>query len=472
MTLTFSASDRIAGFSPALFRKTLRTFAGRSNPGQLIGQALFSDTRQGAIVYEECLDRGMIQPPGVDESRTRRTHRGVTAAGISVIGSASSRMPKAKAEKCLSDLLDRIEAMNASPDTTRLIDEIWVFGSMLRDVETVGDIDIAVVSSCGRPDLEGKARIKEITRQFRDRRGPYKSIDSMIGMEEWLEKTAIFGGRMPKIFSGFHGGYDDLLALAVPCRLVYDRSRGGRVSDPVLPRHPKSTGRHASILPATTVEDIQPVSLRPMDARWVCGYDETMTVWQHPIFRNSPAMRRDIFPVNGMYADMWVISSESQMLNRIEGGAGKPWRPAALKTRQPFDCRHMTGLMIQDQFSSSAVRMERNIDISETAALLNVVFHSPEASTGSALHENMPGLAAVIILADMERLVRRQMEDASRVPVSVRISLAEGEGSNLSGLMLADAVAKAIRRNVGEMVEAIEAENPASYVSQVVVIRQ
>lgn len=472
MTLTFSSSDRIAGFSPALFRKALRTFAGRSNPGQLIGRALFSDTRQGAIVYEECLDRGMIQPHGLDESRTQRAHRGVTAAGISVISSASSRMPKAKAEKCLSDLLDRIDVMNASQDAMRLIDEIWIFGSMIRDVETVGDIDIAVVSSRGRPDLDGDLRLEEIARQFRERRGPQKSIDSMVWMQDWLVTTAVFGGRVPKIFSGFHGGYDDLLALAVPCRLIYDRSRGGRVSDPVLPRHPQSTGRHVSISPATTIEDIQPVSLRPMDARWVSGYDETMAIRQYPMFRNSPAMRSDLFPVNGMYADAQVISSEAQMLNRIEGSAGKSWRPVALKTSRPFDCRHMAGLVIQDQFSSSAVRMERNIDISMTAASLDVVFHSPEASIGPALHENMPGLAAVIILADVERLVRRQMEDISRVPVFVRISLADGEGGNLSGLMLADDVADAVCRNVGAIVEAIEAENPASYVPQVGIIRQ
>lgn len=467
MSLTFSKAERIAGFSPALFRKALRAYAGRMDPGRLICAALFRDAPQGAIVYEEALARGMILPPGQESAETSTGRRGITCAGVAVLQSTSSRTPKEKAQKHLADFLDRIDVLNASLSATRRVEEVWIFGSMLREVETVGDIDLAVSFSCGMPELEGAARQEEVLRQFRARRGPSKFIGSMIGMEEWMVSDAAFGGRMPTIFSGFHHGHDDLIALGVPCQLVYARARGGCVADPVLPRHPKSRGRKRGTPPVVTKDTLRPTPLQPMDARWITGYDGREVICPHRLFRTNRALVRSLFPVNDLDVDMQVITDKETSRSREGECCGDEHHGGnAIHAGYPRDGRRMVGLAIKDQVSTSAVEMERSI-VTGPAPALNVTFHHPKASLGPVMNANMAGLIATLLLADAERLVRRQMESASFSPVAIQIALAEGDQENLTGRILANIVASLLRQHIGKVRENIEADTRATSVPEI-----
>ena len=62
MGISFSQDMRIAGYRPAVFTSALRGFARTESPGNLIDlKSVFPLRRDGAIVFEECLERGLIE---------------------------------------------------------------------------------------------------------------------------------------------------------------------------------------------------------------------------------------------------------------------------------------------------------------------------------------------------------------------------------------------------------------------------
>jgi hypothetical protein len=62
MGISFDREVRIAGYRPAVFKDALRGFMRTRSPGNFIDlKSVFSLRRDGAIVFEECLDRGLIE---------------------------------------------------------------------------------------------------------------------------------------------------------------------------------------------------------------------------------------------------------------------------------------------------------------------------------------------------------------------------------------------------------------------------
>ena len=110
MSVNFSADLRIAGYKPAVFKNGIRGFMRTLNPGNMIDLKVFPQRRDGAIVFEECLDRGLIAPDG-DRFK-------VTDAGMSVAASKlRPRTALAAAQRIFEEFLDRVERVNADPDS-------------------------------------------------------------------------------------------------------------------------------------------------------------------------------------------------------------------------------------------------------------------------------------------------------------------------------------------------------------------
>jgi hypothetical protein len=62
MGISFDRNARIAGYRPAVFKDALRGFMRTRSHGNLIDlKSIFPFRRDGAIVFEECLDRGLIE---------------------------------------------------------------------------------------------------------------------------------------------------------------------------------------------------------------------------------------------------------------------------------------------------------------------------------------------------------------------------------------------------------------------------
>src|SRR4051812_21114223 len=61
MGLSFDQCLRIAGYRPAVFNDALRAFMRTRSPGALIDvKSVFPLRRDGAIMLEECFDRGLV----------------------------------------------------------------------------------------------------------------------------------------------------------------------------------------------------------------------------------------------------------------------------------------------------------------------------------------------------------------------------------------------------------------------------
>ncbi len=94
-------------------------------------RSIFPHRRDGAIVYEECLDRGLI-----DRVAGKLAEAGLTLVRSKVV----ARTPREKARTVLNAFLDRVDQLNHAPEAISRVDEIWLFGSFMRDEAAVGDI--------------------------------------------------------------------------------------------------------------------------------------------------------------------------------------------------------------------------------------------------------------------------------------------------------------------------------------------
>ena len=65
--------------------------------------------------------------------------------------SAAKPIHRETANRLLSEFMERVHAVNATPDYLFRVSEVILFGSMLTDVDRLGDVDVAV-------NLESKAR--------------------------------------------------------------------------------------------------------------------------------------------------------------------------------------------------------------------------------------------------------------------------------------------------------------------------
>lgn len=198
------------------------------------------------VLLHELRERGLI---GLEKAETRSgTIDGLTHAGLALVAAvARKRTPKSKAREVLEKFLAACSAANAREDFPITIKEIWLFGSMIAAQKTeVADIDLVMVT--------------EYRAKFDDRRKQLKQLAEAIGGENvcsnlrydlfWSEKyvlnQVLHGGRRHPLLS--FARLNDLIALACPCQLIFDATRGGKVEDPVLERHPSSTGRADTVL--------------------------------------------------------------------------------------------------------------------------------------------------------------------------------------------------------------------------------
>lgn len=243
-------------------------------------KSIFSHRRDGAIVFEECLDRSFIED---------RDGLIVTAAGEALArGKASPRTPLAKALQVLDDFLTRVDAMNSDDEAVRYVEEVWLFGSVLRQAETVGDIDLAIATR-RRPKYAGKSgynrMLSHLHKLFADRDDVPLNPPLYWLPDFWHMRRALFGAQRHRLLA-VKEDMDELADLGVPCRLIYDRSRGGRVDAPMLARHPTSKGRLNDIDPPAEFPDLTPTQLRPMDARWLSSFEpwgSVVVVPQHVV---------------------------------------------------------------------------------------------------------------------------------------------------------------------------------------------
>ena len=373
-------------------------------------KSVFPQRRDGAIVFEECLDRRLIEV---------RDGFQLTAGGEAMIrGKAKARTPLAKANALLDEFLARVHALNNDESAVRYVEEVWLFGSMLCSADTVGDIDLALVTD-RRPQYRSRRGYQQMKAHLKKVMANRDDVPQTQGLlwsaERWLVERALFGAKRHPLLAGVHTDTDDLAALAVPCRLIYDRSQGGRVDGPVLDRHPKSIGRCNDVDAPTEMPDLAPSELRPMDARWVAGFTPWGGVSPYDIFRGWTDEAHRLFP---HYPRGLLIAGEDFKPHNA------PWLPKRLK-KGGLDGRAAIALINASELWGTSVILRRRIERSATHWTLVAAIEDLELFRVRRLEAStVPDLAAaaaLILAVDAERMLRRSTETEEHLAVRVGI---------------------------------------------------
>jgi hypothetical protein len=417
--LSLDTSLLIAGYRASVFRDGLRGYMRTGERGNMIDlKSVFPHRKDGAIVLEECLDRGLL-----DRADLKITPAGETIAGAKV----TARTPLAKAQAVLDALLERAHLMEQDPDAITQVEEIWLFGSVLRGEVTVGDIDLAIPTSR-----------RERFRDDHDAR--YAHVDAVLSRkgkelatweESWVKEARLaryelFGDRRHPLLSGVRTDFLDLAALAVPCRLLYDRARGGRVDDPILPRHPTSEGRRVDIVPAALMPDLTPLPVQPMDARWLAAFSRFGGIQPYLMYRSQLDAMWAVF--EGRTQGLWICA-DGQDPHRMD------WIPERAK-RPGLDGRDAALLVSDSDQRGTSFVVNRRMDLDASrwtlhASFSDVEFFKHRGKVKPAPVHNLAAVLALLLATDGERMLRRAAELDGKP--SIAISLAsEGLGSVLA----------------------------------------
>jgi predicted nucleotidyltransferase len=308
MGVTLPKDTTLAGFTMTQVKHALRSYARTGEAQNFFEIESFAPSRlEAAALYEELLERKLIDPSGHSQESY------LTEEGLAIASGKTRRSSLAAARKVLDELLARIERTNATGQPVNVVDRVWLFGSVMREQETVGDIDLAIelIHNPAFPDDSSRWKRHQELVDLAPSHLPY------FRKFGWHEERGIFGERRHPLLAGAHLDSDELQRLGVPCQLIFDRSREGRVDDTVLPRHPDSSGRSNEMPAARELPDLTPIPATPLplDARWISAYRVDGSMSPHRLF----SVRRSI-PGSGCF----VLTDGTKFYSRN-------WRPRSLR---------------------------------------------------------------------------------------------------------------------------------------------
>lgn len=235
---------------------------GSSDPGDIAARKDVQDDPRNVIaVLSELEANGLTGIEAGEGVLSTWERYGLTDKGLALAGAAATkRIPRKTAERKFRGLLERAEKVNSDPYTARLVERIWLFGSLLDPEKSdVGDIDV-VVESVRTGEFEslfeegtGKAW-DYLCRHYPDLMTDARSYLAYVASDSTVLHKMLFGPRRDPAFAP--NDIDTLERLHEPCRLAFDRSRGGIVDDPILPHLPTSEKRDESMKPRLTLPDL------------------------------------------------------------------------------------------------------------------------------------------------------------------------------------------------------------------------
>jgi predicted nucleotidyltransferase len=412
MGINFERDRRVAGYKIAVIKAALINLSKKRSPEDLIDiKSIFPLRRDGAIVFEEGLDRGLIALDG----KLTITEKGEAISR----GRATPRACLPRACALLDEFLTGVDQLNSDPDGVRQVNEVWLFGSVMRGQETVGDIDLALVTGRRPECVADHDTMRQRLDKLLSRYAASASEKSIWAKEEWVTNRALYGPRRHPLFAGVQADVQDLSALGVPCRLIYDRARGGRVGDPILPRHPESKGRRDGFSPPSAIPDLAPCDPRPMDGRWIAGFHALGDVSPYDIFRGWTQEAKKLFP---------EYPKGLRVVGNGDNQDGRRWIPKRHNSNE-LDGRAAIALIKETPRSGVSVILKRRLEKTQTDWTLHVSFEDVELY-GRQKRNNIEELsdlsaaAALIVAVDAERMLRRAAEEIGAPAVQLKVDVA------------------------------------------------
>jgi len=400
----------LAGFTLTQVKQALKTYARTGREENFFEVKSFAPSRmEAATLYEELLERKFVDPKA-----TSYEHY-LTEAGLAMAGGKARRSPLRTARRVLDELLARIAHMNEEAAPLNLVERVWLFGSVMHGQETVGDIDLAI-ETVRNPafghEASRSARLRELIDQAPDHLLYYQKLS-------WHEERCIFSERRHPLLAGAQIGSHDLEQLGVPCQLIFDRGRGGRVEDDAVPRHPNSPGRSNGMGAPRQLPDLAPLSPlpRPMDARWMSAYSIDGHISPHRLFNKQLRV-----PGSGSY----VMTDDTEL-------RWHDWRPSLLKA-SGYDGVSKVLLKYHDTWSDPAGRdaasmvLRREIRELETEIELRIELSNFERPRRLKPKLDRPfihlcGMAAMLMCGDIHRQTMRLNERRAQKMIAIDLDV-------------------------------------------------
>ncbi|MCZ7861062.1 hypothetical protein O9X98_06550 [Agrobacterium salinitolerans] len=260
MTNQIKRDDLFLGLPLTKLKTLLQLFENDTRHPAAVGRSSklkLSSSLATAMIGESRI-RDLISfglPDGAENGPRKWRRSALTPAGEAIVtASARKRATKAAAGKVLHDILVRTQCLSVDKRAPLDVEKIWVFGSFVDPSKTdVGDLDI-VVEERRKPEFVGKGSRAIATHIDKHYPGVVpESIGSFHSAGHFLRRM-VYGAKKHPLVSPCD--IDTLIELHRPCRLVFDRERGGVIPPEDFCHHPSSTERSDNIRERLVMPDL------------------------------------------------------------------------------------------------------------------------------------------------------------------------------------------------------------------------
>jgi len=136
------ATELVAGYPAVKVRNFLRRYRDTGDYANAVDTELAITRDAARIFLRELVTSGLFE---ISQSRSGEQQFTLTRQGeILADTSAAKPIRRKTAERILVEFMERVNEVNATSEYLYHVNEVILFGSMLSDVEQLGDVDMAV----------------------------------------------------------------------------------------------------------------------------------------------------------------------------------------------------------------------------------------------------------------------------------------------------------------------------------------
>ncbi len=147
--MQITADQSIAGYPAIVVRNFLRKYVIAGLIPKCAQSSLLLSPQDASAFLNKLVDLGLLRESG---KWNGSPFFDLTDSGVRLAyASAAKPIHRETADRLLSEFMERVHAVNATAEYLFWVSEAILFGSMLSDVERLGDVDVAVT-------LESKAK--------------------------------------------------------------------------------------------------------------------------------------------------------------------------------------------------------------------------------------------------------------------------------------------------------------------------
>jgi hypothetical protein len=370
------------------------------------------DFRTAAVLADEADRQGLFA------KRDQEGYGPTDSADALISATPMKPLPREKVPAILDGLFANCAACNLRADLPFRVNRVWLFGSYAQGAAMVNDIDVVVETERTPLWSMKDPRFIEMAEQLGGTSAIHSRGMPYLDVFQFLERRLVFGARRhPRLAPA---DISILKDLACPCQLVFDAARGGPVIDPVLPRHPDSSGRTESARERFVMPDLrEDLPLVPVHAGLIAPNE-------------IEAMRADVVVAAGRGAD-WRFG-RLLYLPDIQGNADWPKELAGWgQSLVDLDGREVCAIVWRADGTPIGWQIRRSIEDTGDHYVYRL---DVAASRFGQRRDSMLGLtlgASLVCLAstDAERIARQAVSAGRKFSLEV-------EAENGSGTWLGE----------------------------------